>query len=184
MKLKDYVLSYTRNGEVVANLFDYYERFVKPLDDSFKPYSYYSDKLVLCYFKEHADVVPSMGYIKHRYLKGVTVCHCLGCGRTADVVRLHQIMMQQYKNRELTEEEACREIASIYDIPIEDDVLDEEDYEKAYLRKLRRLDVLSKRYTEREFSQALLRIREKGVDLDRVNSECVKLIATHKKLYD
>ena len=42
---------------------------------------------------------------------------------------------------------------------------------------------LSKRYTQRDFSAELLNQRRNGVDLEAVNDECVKMIATMKQLY-
>ena len=184
MKLRDYIISYKKEGRVVADLFDYYERFIKPLDKAFERYSYGRDKLVLCFFKEHDDINPSMGYMRHRTFKDVVICHCLGCGRTADIVRLHQIIEHQYHNRRISEDEACRELAKIYDIPIEEEEIGDEDYEKMHVRNMRRVDSLSKRYSVRDYSRALLDIRKSGVDLEKVNSECVKMIATEKQLYD
>ena len=161
MTLREYVISYQKDGKIVANLFDYYEIYIKPLDKRFDSYSYYKDKLVLCYFRDHADVNPSMGYIRHRKFKGVTVCHCLGCGKTADVVRLHQILAKQYHGLDLTECVACLAIAELFSIPIDDEVIGEEDYEKAYVRDIRKLGVLSNRYTIREYNQTLLDIRDR-----------------------
>lgn len=189
MTLKDYVISYKVNDEVVANLYDYYDLFVKHLDKSLEPYSYYNQNLVLCFFKEHNDINPSMGWIKHKYLKGVKVCHCFGCGRTADVIRLHQIMCQQYLNKELSEKEACIEICDMFNIPIEDfEDLSDEDLEKQYARNLRKVDRLKNQYTIREYTDGIKQLRfssEMGkVDLNKLNSECVKMIATVKQLYD
>lgn len=184
MNLREYVLTYEVDGKIVANLFDYYDIFISKLDKRFEQYSYYRDKLVLCFFKDHEDLNPSMGYVKHRQYKGALACHCFGCGRTADVVRIHQILSSQYKNVELTEKEACLEIAQMFNIPIEED-LAEDDYEGRELADLKKIGYLSRRYTERDFSGALLNMRlNKKVTLDAVNSECVKMIATVKQLYD
>lgn len=189
MKLKDYILTYEADGKVVANLFDYYEFFIKPLDKRFAEHSYYSNKTVLCFFKDHQDINPSMGYINSRKHKKIKVCHCLGCGRTADVVRLHQLMSSQWMGVELTEKEACLDLAAKFNIPIDDfDELDDEDFEGAYIRNIKKLDKLTDRYTIREFSSALLNLRKNSqsgiIDLSKVNSECVKMIATNKVLYD
>lgn len=189
MTLKDYVLTYEVNDNIVANLYDYYDIFIKTLDKRFEEYSYYNNNLVLCFFKDHADVNPSMGWIKSKHLKGVKVCHCFGCGRTADVVRLHQILNKQYKNRDLDEREACIEVAKLFNIPIDEfDELADDDYEGKYYRNLQRLDSLKNHYTVRDFHNGLLGIREKAingvVDLNSVNAECVKMIATVKQLYD
>lgn len=182
--LKDYILSYEQNGEIVASLFNYYDKYIKGLDQHFSQYSYFQNKLVLCFFKDHADVNPSMGYIKHRRLKGVMCCHCFGCGKTADVVRLHQILRSQWEGVELSEKDACLEIAEMFNIPIEDGVEDE-DFESAYNRNLRKAVSFSKSYTIRDFSAALMRERQsEKVNLNNVNRECVKMIATQKQLYN
>lgn len=184
MQLKEYILTYKEDNKIVANLFDYYENYIRPLDKSFEPYSYYSTKLVLCFFKEHADINPSMGFIKHSRHKDVLVCHCFGCGRTADVVRLHQIIESQYHNREITEQEACRELAEMFHIPIESD-LSPDDFEGMFEQRLRKIRYVSRRYTRGEFSRNMFDMRMRGaVNIDAVNSECVKLIATVKQLYD
>ena len=185
MTLKDYILTYEVDDKIVVNLFDYYEYFIKPLDERFKNYSYYSSDLVLCFFKDHADINPSMGHIKSKKFKNVRVCHCFGCHRTADVVRLHQIISSQYHNKELTEKEACLDLAQKFNVPLDDfDELDDEDYEAKYIRQLRNIEKLSNRYTIREFSRGLKEIRgSETVDLNKVNSECVKMIATVKQLY-
>lgn len=189
MTFKDYVISYQEGDKVVANLFDYYDIFIKTLDPKFEQYSYYNQNLVLCFFKDHDDVNPSMGWIKHKTLKNVKVCHCFGCGKTADVVRLHQILCKQYLDKDLTEKEACIELCDMFNIPTEDfEDLSDEDLEKSYIRKLRKVDKLKNHYTIREFSRGILDIREQNkmgeVDLQRLNSECVKMIATVKQLYD
>lgn len=189
MTFKDYVISYQRGDKIVADLFDYYEVFVKGLDKRFQQYSYYNQNLVLCFLKDHADINPSMGFIKHKSFKNVKVCHCFGCGKTADVVRLHQILCKQYMDKELTEREACLEICEMFKIPAEDfEELTDEDLEKQYVRNLAKLSRLKRHYTVREFQQGLLSIREEAqggmVDLSRVGSECIKMIATVKQLYD
>lgn len=184
MTLTEYILTYTENDKIVVNLFDYYDMVIRPLDDKFKPYSYYNNKLVLCFFKDHQDVNPSMGWINDRHLKGVKVCHCFGCGRTANVVRLHQIISSEYFDKELTEKESCLELAEMFKVPLDDfNFLEDEDYEVKYQSNIKRIDKLQNRYSMQEFKNSLLSIREQGVNLDKVNSECVKMIATIKQLY-
>lgn len=189
MTLREYILTYSVNDNIVANLFDYYDIFISTLNDSFKKYSYHTSNLVLCYFKDHEDINPSMGWIKDKKLKGVKVCHCFGCGKTADVVRLHQILSKQYLNKELSEQEACYEIADLFSIPLGDfEELDEEDYEEMYMRNLRRIDSLKNRYSVRDWERGIMDIRSNSkmgaVDLNKLNSESVKMIATVKQLYD
>lgn len=185
MTLDDYVLTYQVEGKIVANLFDYYERYIRNLDDRFKPWSYYDNKLVLCYFKDHADVNPSMGYIADKHHRDCHLYHCFGCGRTGDVIRLNQLIQSQYHGVEMTRKESALDIAEKFNIPINDfDVTSEEDLDKSYYRNIRKIEKLANQYTERDFTYAMRDIRFNGqVDLNKVNSECVKMIATKKMLY-
>ena len=184
--LDDYILSYKDGDEIVVDLFSYYENFIRPLDDRFKPYSFYDNKLVLCWFKDHEDVNPSMGYINDRFHKGQKLYHCFGCGKTGDVIRLNQLIESQYHNRELSRKESCIDLAEKFNIDIADfDELADDDYEARYIRKLRQFDMKMKRYTVNDFSHSLLAERITGKpNLDKINSECVKMIATVKQLYD
>lgn len=189
MTLREYILTYAVDDKIVCNLYDYYERFIKHLSPRFEKYSYYTSNLVPCFFRDHPDNDPSMGSIKDKHLKNVRVCHCFGCGRTADVVRLHQILNQQYNDREMTEREACFELAAMFNIPVEEfEELDDDDYEGKYLRNLQKVSRLAEHYTVRDFSQEVLHLRGSyppgEMDLNRLNSACVKVIATVKQLYD
>lgn len=189
MTLREYVLTYAVDDKIVCNLYDYYERFIKTLTERFSKYSYYTSNLVPCFFKDHPDNDPSMGSIKDKHLKNVRVCHCFGCGRTADVVRLHQILNQQYKGRELTERDSCLELAEMFKIPLDEfEELSEDDYEGRYLQNLKKVDRLAEHYTVRDFSQEVMRLRSVSVpgqiDLNKLNSACVRMIATVKQLYD
>jgi DNA primase len=184
MTLQDYILSYEKDGQIVCNLFDYYRDFVQPLDERFKRYDLYQNKTVLCWFKDHEDVNPSMGYINDRHHKGGKVYHCFGCGRTGTVVRLHQILQSQYFNRSLTEEETCKELAMHFGIPLDEfDETAEDDVEAQYIDRMKRIDRVSKLYTSKDYAQNLLEIRKKGnINLADVNAECIKMIASSKYL--
>lgn len=187
MTLRDYILNYKDNdGNIVVNLFDYYEYYIKPLDKRFSRYSYYNDKLVLCWFKDHNDINPSMGYVRTKKSKNIHLYHCLGCGKTGDVVRLNQIIMSMYHGKELSEKESCLDLASKFKIPLDEfSEIADDDFEGRYEINLIKIDKLQSRYTERDFSNNLLNIRKRGsIDLGSVNSECIKMIATKKLLYD
>ena len=184
MNLSDYVLSYEESGKVVANLFDYYEYFIKPLSTKFSDQSY-DNKLVLCWFKDHADVNPSMGFISDKHHNGNKLYHCFGCGKTGDVVRLNQYIESVYHNNDLTEQESAVDLAKKFNIDISEfDELEDEDYELRFGRNIKKTEILKRRYTVADFSRNLLEQRKNGVDLDKVNFECVKMIATVKQLYN
>ena len=184
--LEDFILSYKVNDEVLVDLFSYYENYIRNLDKRFEPYSYYNNKLVLCWFKDHEDVNPSMGYINDKFHKGQKLYHCFGCGKTGDVIRLNQIIESQYHNNNLDRIESCKDLARKFGIDISDyGSFDNEDREVQYLRRLKKLDILKNRYTFKEFSTAIRNQRLTGnIDLNKINSECVKMIATVKQLYD
>ena len=130
MTLRDYILTYSVNDKIVVNLFDYYERYIKVLDKRFSGYSFYHDRLVLCWFRDHADVNPSMGYVCDKHRRGVMLYHCFGCNRTGDVVRLHQLIMSMYHSKDLSEKEACFDLAALFHVPIDDfkDIEDDCDF--------------------------------------------------------
>ena len=184
MTLSDYILSYEENGKIVVNLFDYYERYIKPLSSKFRDQSY-DNKLVLCWFKDHADINPSMGYIADRNHKGNKLYHCFGCGKTGDVVRLNQYIESIYHNNELTEHESAVDLAQKFGVDISEfNELEDEDYDARFIRNIKKTEILKRRYTVADFNASLLEQRKEGVDLERVNFECVKMIATVKQLYN
>lgn len=192
MSLEEYILTYrgtTDSGEqgLVCNIPDYYERYIKPLDKKFSEYSFYGSRTVICPL--HEDTDPSMGLINHRFLQDVKIYHCFGCGASGTVIRLHQIIQDVYHNRKLSEDEACKELADLFEVPLEEfDDLAEDDYNGKYVAMLKRISKLKDAYTSRSFSQSLLDIRKNSsIDdnerLRLVNVESIKLIATQKKLY-
>ena len=189
MSLEEFVITYERNGEIVANLFDYYEDFIKPLDPRFNRYSFKTGRLVLCFFKDHDDLNPSMGYIEDRKHRGVYRCRCFGCQKGGNVVQLHMKLAKDYASRSLTVREACIEIANFYNIPIEDfenNVKQEEV--NPFIKHLKAINKCESLYTTRDFEKDVYKLRQKSpmgcVDLNKLNSACVKMIATHKNLYD
>ena len=190
MTIQDYILNYKVNDECVCDMLTYYEKYIKPLDNRFARYTLGVSKLVLCFFKDHEDKNPSLGVIKDKHHKGQYLYHCFGCGKTGNVIRLHQIIEAQYHNRQLTEEEACKELANLFDIPLgEFDEYSEDDYEGRYRQKIIRVERLAKQYTATDYKQKLLEIRKEAKnrqlsdkELRKVNSECIKMIASNKFL--
>ena len=188
--IQDYILEYKdEQGNIVCNLFDYYRRYIKPLNKEFGRYDLFENKLVLCWFKDHEDVNPSMGYINDRQHKGGKVYHCFGCGRTGNVIRLHQLIQSQYFDREIDEVTASKELATLFNIPLDDfDETAEDDYETQYLRRIKRARRIKTLYTVNDYANNLLGIRKshtpKNINLADVNAECIKLIASIKYLYN
>lgn len=189
MTTQDFILSYERDGKIVCNLFDYYTNYIKPLDQRFKPYDFNTGKLVLCWFKKHADLNPSMGFINDREHRGGKIYHCFGCGRAGNVIRLHQHIQYDYYNRTITEIEACKELAELFNIPLEEiKEAKDDDLEAKYRTKSMRIDEMKSEYTYQDYKYNMIDIRKKGsnglVNLEAVNRENVKLIATIKQLYN
>lgn len=187
-QLERYVITYADDsGKIVCNIPDYYAMRVKPLAGKFATFSFENTKnnMSICPF--HDDHDPSLGLIKHKFLPNVMIYHCLGCGSAGTVVRFHQRIEQQYHNRVLSDKEACIELCSIFNIPVPtEDAFEPEDYNKKTLNKYMKIDKLRKRYTEKQFAEALLSYRKNpdGIDLNRVNIECIKMISTMKGLYN
>lgn len=185
--LEDYILSYRNaDGDLVITLQGYYEDYIKPLQKKFEPWSFYSNKLVLCWFPDHEDKNPSMGYMPDHKHKGQSLYHCFGCGRTGNIVRLHQQIEELYHGNKLSVKDACLNLANKYGVPVDDFAeVDEEDYEGRYKKKLKRIDVLQRHYSKADYISVIRANRSSDLSsLDKLNSENVKMIATEKKLYD
>jgi len=183
-QLEKYVITYEDNtGKIVCNIPDYYDMCVAPLAGKFAQYSFNNGAgKVVCPI--HDDHDPSLGLIRHKNVPKVMIYHCLGCGAAGTIVRFHQRIESKYHNRDISVKEACIELCKIFNIDVpSDDVFSSEDYEKKYEYLLSRVDVLQGRYTRQEFAENLLSLRKQGVSLERLNSECIKMIATEKGLY-
>ena len=182
--LEKYVLLYeTSDGKKVVNIPDYYDTHVAPLMGKFAEYSFNKgSKFVICPF--HDDHDPSLGMIKAKYIDGAMVFHCLGCGASGTVVRLHQRIEREYRGREIDVKNACVELCNMFNIPVpSDSVFSSEDYAKKMQNNMMKVDVLAKKYTEADFARSILEARKNGVTLDALNSASVKMIATVKRLY-
>ena len=179
--LREYVISYKDDlGNVVCNIMDYYSKFVVPLDKKFNGQVLAPSHLAICPI--HDDHDPSFGVMKDKRHEGVYLFHCFGCNQTGDIVSLHQKVQKYWKKRSLKEEECCKELCDLFNIPLPtDQVLQGDSPEERYSKRYNSIDKLSKRYNEAEFSRNLLNIRCSGnIDLDKVNFECVKLMMTQK----
>lgn len=189
MDLKEYVLTYRKEGETtpLVNIADYYETYVKPLNKVFEKASFHSSRTVICCF--HDDINPSLGTINHKYLKGVKIFHCFGCGVSGDVIRMHQRIQEKYHHRRISEDESALELCKLYGIDAEKfKVLQDSGEYSGYVQKQRRISDGLDVYTLADFSSDLLPAREmsRGM-LERLaiaNSAIIKMTATKKKLFD
>lgn len=191
MTLEEFTLTYKdSDGNIVITIADYFERFVKPLSPKFANSSFHTSRTVICCFKDHDDINPSLGTTNHRHLKGVKVYHCFGCGRTGTVIRLHQLIQHEYHNRRLSDKEAALELCDLFGV-------DASKYREVkdagaangYLARMQRADEVLDEYTLAEFKDELrdIRARDGLMLVERghlINSAMIKMIATSKRLYD
>lgn len=192
MKLKTFILTYKGkkldgSEGIVANIPDYYNLYIAKYDTKYSEYKLGTSRLAICPL--HNDTDPSFGLINHRFLKEVKVFHCFGCGKSGDIVKLHQLIMSKFEHKELSEDEACRGIAKLFGIPIDDfeDIADD-DYKAQFEASVRRLHNLRDVYTKRDFENEVTGLLKQGrgtdLNLGKLNSACVRMIATSKKLYE
>lgn len=181
--LEKYVITYENDeGGIICNIPAYYDLRVKPLGAKFEQYDFETSHTVICPL--HDDHDPSLGLMRDKNISKVMLYHCLGCGSVGNVVRLHQRVESKYSNRELSLKDACIELCEIFGIPLpEDSIYDEDDLERRQAGRLHKIDELQGVYTINEFKRELLNMRKLGVDLNKINSSCVKMIATEKGLY-
>lgn len=188
MTLEEYILTYkgiTLKGEegFVCNIADYYDKFIMPLDSKFREYSLNGARLVICPL--HDDHDPSLGLINHRFIKGVKIFHCFGCGASGTVIRLHQLVQHKYNNKKLTEEEACMELANMFNIDISDfNELADDDYEGKYAQAMRRLNhLVNDSYNFSDYELELRQARDSSnMVLSKCNEAMIKMIASTKLL--
>lgn len=192
MTLEEYILTYkgivsTGDEGFVCNIADYYDKYVMQLDSKFRERSLNGSRLVICPL--HDDHDPSLGLINHRFLKGVKIFHCFGCGTSGTVVRLHQLIELKYNNRKLTNEDACKELADMFNIDISSfNELVDDDYEGKYIQAMKRLDSLIKdSYTISDYELELLKARssnDRNAILLKSNEALIKMVASTKNLYN
>lgn len=193
--LEDFILSYRRldasgTEYTVVTVEDYHLKYIQPLDSSFSRWNFYNSSKVLCCFKDHDDINPSLGTIPDKKHKNVRIYHCMGCGATGTVIRLHQRIQREYHNRRITDRESALELAKLYNIDVRE--YEEIDSDQAtYIESYRNIQYLLDVYTIREYSSELLDCRKmfaKSSSIAKMqsslNSANVKMIATKKDWVD
>lgn len=189
MTLVEFIMTYegiTDDGSkgIVANIPDYYSRYIGIADKKYKGRQLSLRSKVICPF--HDDHDPSLGLISHRFYKGVGVYHCLGCGAAGTIIRFHQRVQKLFYNEVVNERDACFGLATLFNIPVDEyKEFDESDFEQKAVNTSNKIARLMKSYTVKDFSLELRDIRMSGgsPDLRRVNSAYVKMTATKKGLY-
>ena len=190
MTLEEYVLTAKdKDGRIIINIADYYERFIKPLDSRFGKSSYFSKSTVLCCWKDHTDINPSLGSIKHKFYKGVRLYHCLGCGATGTVIRMHQRIQKEYYDRNITDTESCLELCKLFGVDATEytkvqDIGDQSNI----MDRFRRVENYKGIYTIRDYQEELMEVRlDSSLSSEerayKVNIANIKYISTKKQLY-
>lgn len=190
MTLEEYVLTAKdADGRIIINIADYYERFIKPLDKRFQSSSYFSHSTVLCCWKDHNDINPSLGSINHKFYKGVKLYHCLGCGATGTVIRMHQRIQKEYYGRGITDKESCIELCKLFGVD-STAYLEVQDIgdQTNIMERFRRVQGYKGIYTIRDYSNEVRDARSNSSFslqeiANKINIANVKYIATQKQLY-
>ena len=190
MTLEEYVLTAKDSeGKIIINIADYYDRYIMPLDNKFRKWSYHTHSTVLCCWKDHNDLNPSLGSINHKFYKGVKLYHCLGCGATGTVIRMHQRIQKEYYNRDITEKQSCIELCELFGVDAKAylEVKDVGDQTNA-MERLRRMNQFKHIYTIRDYTSDLKAAKCNNQDdlkseASAVNTANIKYIATKKRLY-
>lgn len=182
------------NGDIKANIPEYYERYIKPLEPKYKDSVLTDSRKAICPLPDHNDTDPSFGLTNHKFYKGVKIYHCFGCGGTGTIIRLHQRIQHKYYNKNLTEDESALELAKIFDIDLSkvDDLSEDNDKIEGgyYMRNSKALRNLEERYTIRDYQSELrgVRVMRETSNINTqekmINRAIIKMIATGKNLYD
>lgn len=190
MNLEEYVLTVKdSNGRIIINIADYYERYIKPLDPKFAKSSYFSKSTVICCWKDHNDINPSLGSIKHKFYKGVRLYHCLGCGATGTVIRMHQRIQKEYYDRTIDETQACLELCELFGVDASEYVQVKDIGDQTNIMdRFRRVEQYKHIYTIRDYAFEIQKARsDTSLSVDelanKVNVANIKYIATKKQLY-
>lgn len=156
ISIEEYYKTYIMNIVEYATKKDG-EKFLKNYKAGFG-----SNKLAICPL--HPDSDPSFGTFKGK--DGLELYHCLGCGATGKVVRLHQRMINLRKidiglqsGVNITYEEAARHLATSSGIDISSIQEDKTDYNNAYIQKQIVLRKSMEKYSIREFNRDVLALR-------------------------
>lgn len=104
---------------VLANvpLYEYYNRFVVPLDpNKYSPMTE-SRNTGVCPF--HHDTDPSFHWWKAKDL-----FHCFGCGTSGDVIKIHTLLRRRYDGISMKVEQVVQELAQAFGITLNEETGD------------------------------------------------------------
>lgn len=191
MTFEEYVLTAKDSeGKIIITVAEYYERYIKPLDNRFASSSYYGHSKVLCCWKDHTDINPSLGTMPDKFFKGVKLYNCMGCGAHGNVIRMHQRIQHEYHNRDITDNESRLELCKLFGVDAKafEEMVDIGDQAR-FMERFRKTCDIKNMYTLRDYSSDLLSVRaNSSLSLAErahgVNIANIKYISTTKQLYD
>lgn len=151
---------------------EYYEKKIKNLEWKFRRRK--SGKII-CPF--HADDKPSLGFIRNK--DGSEIYHCFGCGVKGDIVKLHQGIEREYHGRDISREQALKELCQIFDYPYEK-LQKEKKQEEAV--KIQQVHTFYERPTEamtlQRFEREFIKAKKDRRDIRYFNSLLIQKIMT------
>lgn len=157
---------------------EYYEKVVMPLNKRFKLVK--KDKYVCCL---HNDTDPSLGII-HSKSKG-EMFHCFGCNAWGTVIDLHKKVSLKYFHKNLDDEQAKRELCSIFgvaykDLPSEQDLDLSKVGDKDVRKELAMREALD-RYDISDFRSNIIAGKLEGKGVAYFNTLVIRMIDEKRK---
>lgn len=154
----------------------YYEKVVMPLDRKFKVTK--ADKYICCL---HDDKDPSMGLLKSKS-KG-EVFHCFGCNAWGNVIDLHRKVSFKYFGKNIDDEQAKRELCTIFGIDytvLPKDEMGVSDSNSEIRKALAMRDALS-RFDIQDFQSKFIEGKLENRSIGYYNALLVKMIVSEKE---
>ncbi len=132
---------------------EYYERVVIPLNP--KRFHVHGDKMICCL---HKDTDPSLGIVYSKS-KGEQY-HCFGCNSWGTVVDLHIKVSKKYFKKDLSFEDALKDLCRLFnvnfnDLPLESDFVERTNND--YLRKALELEEAVNSFSIQELKDGIIR---------------------------
>lgn len=149
---------------------EYYSKFIIPIDSG--RFRLSSGGKMVC--PMHKDHDPSMGVIENTTGE---VCHCFGCGYSADVLKLHRDIVRRYKHRRLSDEEVKKDLCRIFGIDYSALLRKEKSIEKT--RDEKRIDMMENKKKEfdiSDFRYAVMQGKKEGKGIGYFNALMMSMV--------
>lgn len=113
---------------------DYYDNYIQPLNTKRFDTKFKDSTLVVCPL--HNDHDPSMGIVRDKRNRKILRYHCFGCGKSGDIINLYQETQRLNRKRNISYNQAGKELADLYKLDLSQMTEDEKD--NSYRRELQR----------------------------------------------